>query len=135
MIDFAQVPKVAFAEMNRIHAEEVALLNRLDEVFAEGSEDEVLEGVIEELLEHTKHHFANEERLMREVGFPPLMMHKSEHDRFLNEVGFVVMDWRTTKDRKALREYFGYTVPEWLNRHIATMDTVTAQFICMRKGC
>ncbi|MDD2827996.1 MAG: hemerythrin family protein [Sulfuricurvum sp.] len=134
MIDFKLVPKVAFDEMNRVHAEEVELLNTLEK-YLDAKDREGIEKTLDEMLEHTRGHFANEERLMREVNFPPYMMHKSEHDRVLNEFQFVVMDWRNHKDDAMLRNYFLETIPEWLTQHIASMDTMTAQFICMHKGC
>lgn len=134
MIDFNLVPKVAFDEMNRVHAEEVELLNTLEK-YLDAKDSEGIEKTLDEMLEHTREHFANEERLMREVNFPPYTIHKSEHDRALNEFQFVVMDWRNRKDNVILRNYFLETIPAWLTQHIASMDMMTAQFICMHKGC
>jgi hemerythrin len=134
MIDFELVPKVAVDEMNRVHSEEVELLNTL-EVHLDAGEISAIEETLDTLFKHTKEHFANEERLMREVKFPPYTMHKSEHDRVLNEFQFVMMDWRNRKEDTILRNYFLETIPSWLTQHIASMDTMTAQFICMHKGC
>lgn len=134
MIDFELVPKVAVDEMNRVHREEVELLNSL-EIELDTGEISAIEKTLDTLFKHTKEHFANEEILMREVNFPPYMIHKNEHDRALNEFQFVMMDWRNRKDNTILRNYFLETIPAWLTQHIASMDTMTAQFICMHKGC
>lgn len=134
MIEFANVPKVAFEEMNTVHAEEVERLNRIEALLDTDASEAELSEALEALFEHTREHFANEERLMREVGFPPYEMHRSEHGRALNEFQFVMMDWRTKKDNSILREYICSTVPQWLNQHIASMDTATANFIAMVKG-
>ena len=134
MIDFDLVPKVAVDEMNCVHGEEVALLNTL-ELQLDAQDTEAIEKTLDSMLEHTRGHFANEERLMQEVRFPPYMIHKSEHTRALNEMDNVIMDWRTRKDDQLLRSYFLETIPQWLTQHIASMDTMTAQFICMHKGC
>lgn len=136
MIDFSQVPKVDFEEMNNVHAEEVELLNAIEEVLNTIFVDtNRLQELVDELFIHTKNHFSNEERLMREVAFPAYMMHKSEHDRALNEFQLVVMDWRNKKDNDILKDYFLETIPQWLYQHIASMDTMTARFICMQKRC
>lgn len=136
MIDFTKIPKVEWEEMNRVHAEEVELLNLIESVLMGVSMDEtVLETLIDDLFIHMKNHFANEERLMREVNFPPYMIHKSEHDRVLNEFQFVMMDWRSKKDLQILKNYFFETIPQWLDQHIASMDTMTARYICLSKGC
>lgn len=134
MIDIAALPKVAFGEMNEVHAEEIELINALESLL---SDNDVagIETQLDRIFQHTVDHFQNEQRLMQEVGFPAYMMHKAEHDRVLNEMQLTVMDWRTRKDNTILQTYFLQTVPAWLAQHIASMDTVTAQFICMRKGC
>jgi hemerythrin len=134
MIDIATLPSVAYDEMNRIHAEEVALLNRIETLLDADAAEEELSEAAEALFEHTMAHFANEERLMREVQFPPYNMHKAEHDRALNEFQLVMMEWRNRRERPLLREYFCETVPQWLHQHVSSMDTVTAQFIASVKG-
>lgn len=134
MIDFNMVPKVAYDEMNQVHEEEVHMLNRLEELLNNGS-DETIDELCIHLLDHTVDHFNNEQRLMLEVGFPAYMMHKGEHDRVLDEMQTVQAHWRSKRDREALREYYFQVIPQWLMQHISTMDTMTAQFICMRKGC
>jgi hemerythrin len=134
MIEFANVPKVAFEEMNTVHAEEVERLNRIEALLDADASETELSDALEALFEHTREHFANEERLMREVGFPAYEMHRSEHGRALNEFQFVMMNWRTKKDNSILREYICSTTPQWLHQHIASMDTATANFIAMVKG-
>lgn len=134
MIDFATIPKVAFDEMNGVHAEEVEQLNRIEAMLDAGAGEAELADVLEALFDHTRAHFANEERLMKEVNFPAYQMHKSEHDRALNAFQLVMMEWRNRKDNDVLRDYICSEVPQWLHQHIASMDTATANFIAMVKG-
>jgi len=134
MIDFAAMPKVAFDAMNQVHSEEVELLNSLEKCL-EANDSANIEILLETLLEHTIEHFANEERLMQEVSFPAYVMHKSEHTRVLNETQMAILDWRTKRDNGIIKNYFLGTLIDWLPQHIASMDTITAQFICMHKGC
>ncbi len=134
MIDITTLPKVAFDEMNNVHAEEVALINELESLLRH-NDIAGIEKQLDHIFQHTIDHFQNEQQLMQKVGFPAYMMHKTEHDRVLNEMQLVVMDWRTRKDNEILQTYFFKTIPIWLALHIASMDTITAQFICMHKGC
>jgi len=134
MIEFANVPKVAYEEMNIVHAEEVEQLNRIETLLDTEASEAELSDALEALFEHTRTHFTNEERLMREVGFPPYEIHKAEHDRVLNEFQLVMLDWRTKKENNILRDYICSETPQWLHQHIATMDTMTANFIAMVKG-
>lgn len=134
MIDFATMPKVAFDAMNQVHSEEVELLNSLEKCL-EFNDTVNIEILLETLLEHTIEHFDNEERLMQEVSFPAYVMHKDEHTRVLNETQMAILDWRTKRDNNIIKNYFFGTLIDWLPQHIASMDTITAQFICMHKGC
>ncbi len=134
MIDSTKLPKVAFGEMNDVHNEEVVLINGLESLLHD-NDITGIENQLDRIFQHTIEHFQNEQRHMQEVGFPAYIMHKTEHDRVLNEMQLTVMDWRTRKDNEILNTYFFSTIPAWLAQHIASMDTITAQFICMHKGC
>lgn len=136
MIDKHTLPRVAYEMMNEVHYEEVDLLNRIETALDEAKVDhEKIDALLNEMLEHTHTHFANEETLMKETGFPAFMMHQGEHIRVLNEMKRIVIQWEVQRDTDIIRNYFLGTLQEWLIQHINTMDTVTAQFICMHKGC
>lgn len=131
MIDLRVIPKVAYEDMNTVHVEEVELLNKIEKLLEDNASFEQISTSVEELLNHTKEHFANEERLMQEINFPAFRMHKSEHDRVLSEFQYVILDWRNKKDNSILQEYLTLDIPAWLHQHISSMDTVTAEFIVM----
>ncbi|MHC3994371.1 hemerythrin family protein [Thiomicrolovo sp. ZZH C-3] len=134
MITIAELPKVAFDEMNSVHAEEVEQLNHIETLLDTAALETTLAVALEALFLHTREHFANEEQLMREVGFPAYDMHKAEHDRALNTFQLVMMEWRNRHDNRIIRDYICVDTPLWLQQHIATMDTVTANFIAMVKS-
>ncbi|QOP41480.1 bacteriohemerythrin [Sulfurimonas marina] len=133
MIDLTLIPKVAYDEMNAVHAEEVELLNNIENLLENSAPPEQINVAVDLLLDHTREHFANEERLMQEINFPAFRMHKHEHDRVLTEFQYVILDWRNKKDNSILEEYLTSDIPAWLHQHISSMDTVTAQFIAMSK--
>lgn len=135
MIEKEKLPRVAYEVMNEVHEEEIELLQKLESALNENPLNDIqVDEVLSELLAHTQEHFANEQRLMKEVNFPAMMMHEGEHVRALNEMKRVVNRWEQTRDPDLLKEYFLGTLIEWLMLHINTMDTITAQFIVMHKG-
>lgn len=135
MIDKESLPRVAYEVMNEVHEEEIELLQKIESALNEYPLNVIqVDEVLSELLVHTQEHFANEQRLMKEVNFPAMMMHESEHVRVLNEMKSVVNRWEQTRDPDLIKEYFLGTLIEWLMQHINTMDTITAQFIVMHKG-
>lgn len=131
MLDY---PQVALDFMNRDHAEFLALRAQLLELLATTPPDARVDKLLAELLEHTRHHFAEEERLMQEVRFPPYAMHKGEHDSVLADMAAKVERWEQGHDAAALREWLERDVGDWFVNHVSTMDFVTAGFIKAQGG-
>ena len=123
------IPAVALTEMNDVHYEEIEIINQLHELVLSGQNEDFISDKLLELKEHTIAHFANEERLMQEHGFPPYPIHKYNHDQFLNEFAVLVQNWELSKDVEPLKMFLETTSPEWLHNHISTLDTVTAMFL------
>ena len=133
MINIDKIPLVNFDEINKVHLEEVELLNSLYELLHVETPDfkKVLLS-LNELLLHVREHFANEERLMKESYYPTLQMHKAEHGKIINEINMQIMEFRNRKDYELLREYFEEEIPTWLNNHINSMDIILADFLVER---
>jgi hemerythrin len=104
------------------------IVNRLD-MAARNNDIEAVPEILNELLEHTGIHFCSEEKMMQEAQFPAFEMHKSEHDRHLNELKSIMKYFKEHKDPKAILAYIEGGLTPWLIHHIQTMDTATAQFL------
>ena len=136
LLDEATFPRVDLEFMNQVHLEEIDMLNELAELFAArraGKQvEQLLDGRLRALLEHTRQHFAQEENLMRQAGFPPYPVHKQEHDRILGELEALFAGWETSGDSRELERYLLTTLPDWMVRHVASMDKVTAHYLAQR---
>ncbi len=130
MLDY---PQVALDFMNRDHAEFVALRGQLLGLLSAKAPGAKVDTLLDELLEHTRHHFAEEERLMQETQFPPYRMHKGEHDNVLTDMSAQIERWKQGRDAAALRDWLDRTVGDWFVNHVRTMDFVTAGFIAMKQ--
>jgi hemerythrin len=126
MLDY---PQVALDFMNRDHAEFVAMRGQLlDRIAAQTPQNDV-DTLLDELLAHTRDHFAEEERLMQENRFPPYPMHKNEHEHVLADMAAHIGRWKQGRDVTALRDWMDKDVGDWFATHVATMDFVTAAFV------
>jgi len=130
MLDY---PQVAMDFMNRDHAEFIALRARLLGLLSIPAAENDLDSLFRELFEHTKHHFAEEERLMQETHFPPYRMHKMEHDRVLADMELHFNGWLEGRDKTALQNWIQNDVDSWFVNHVSTMDFVTAGFIATKQ--
>ena len=129
MIELNNLPLVSLDTMNKVHFEEVEIINTLIEQLDNKVGFEVFSETFEKLLEHMKEHFSSEELLMKETQYPSLQMHKADHDKVLNQTRYAEMQWRNKKDVDAIREYLEEEIVPWLDQHIKAMDTPMAEFI------
>lgn len=65
------------------HREIVRLINRLIGKATNGTPGEEVKELLNELILYVGEHFAHEERLMLEHGYPELQSHADEHQRLL----------------------------------------------------
>jgi hemerythrin len=126
MLDY---PQVSLDFMNRDHAEFVAMRSRLLGMISTQAPENDVDTLLDELLAHTRHHFADEERLMQETRFPPYRMHKGEHDNVLADMSTHIEDWKQGRDATLLRDWLDKAVGDWFVTHVGTMDLVTAGYI------
>lgn len=108
--------------MDDTHKAFVDLLNRL----GEAPDDRVL-GVIDEFIEHTVEHFAQEERWMTDLTFPPLHCHTNEHQGVL-EIAREVRT-RVANGEARFGKVLAQAVAEWFENHAASMDTVLSMYM------
>jgi hemerythrin len=125
-------PRVAIDFMNNDHAEFVALRKHLLDLLHSGADHAQVDAMLDGLLEHTRLHFAEEEKLMLSVKFPPYPMHKAEHDKVLEDMSARIENWKTSRHNKDLGSWLEHAVRDWFVNHVSSMDFVTAAYIQAR---
>ena len=126
-------PEVAVDFMNHDHHEFAALREKLLAVIAAGSAASGIEPLLDELHSHTVRHFADEEKLMQDTGFPVYPVHKGEHDSVLADLAARIAHWRQGGDVEALRNWLDMAVGDRLVAHVNSMDMVTAGYAAARQ--
>ncbi|MDD4911196.1 MAG: hemerythrin family protein [Sideroxydans sp.] len=126
-------PQVTLDFMNHDHAEFVALRDQLLSKLSSQTPAQTINDLLTTLLQHTRQHFAEEERLMCETNFPPFPVHKGAHDAVLADMTDRAMRWKRDGDQNALREWLDGDVGDWFVNHVSTMDFVTARFIAAQQ--
>jgi hemerythrin len=138
LIDKQDIPQVALESMNKTHFDEIEIINELHALLTRALAGEPLEAeikaAIENFADHVEKHFASEEALMTEYGFPAIVIHKGEHDRVRAELFGIINKWRNDGDIAPLADYLVNVHGEWARNHIGTMDTMTAYFLVENMG-
>jgi len=64
------------------HQKLIKMINSLEQAMKEGTNKEILSGLLTDVLNYTLRHFAHEEKLMIQYNFPFYAEHKAVHDHF-----------------------------------------------------
>lgn len=80
---------------------------------------------LERLLNYTENHFALEERLFEELGYPESQAHKAEHDKFSGQVRGLLERYQTGEQ---VSEQTLSLLKHWLSHHILKVDKAYVHF-------
>ena len=107
-------------DMDDTHREMVDLINRV----AEAGKETFAER-FGELVAHTHQHFAHELELMQTSGDPAQKEHEHQHAKLLGELA--AMQARVNRGQFTMaRAFVAERLPEWLQLHAASMDSMLA---------
>ena len=73
------------AEIDRQHRELVNMLNRLNDAVKNHESRNDIYRLIDEVISYTRLHFATEEQLMVQSGFPEIESHKRMHEELIKD--------------------------------------------------
>lgn len=111
------------------HKELIGRVNRLTEECVPGAEKRAAVATLDFLLDYTEFHFSAEEELQREIEYPELAAHHSEHVKFKAAVDDLrVMLEEEEGPSEAFVEAVKKNVEEWLQNHIRTWDKAVAEY-------
>jgi hemerythrin-like metal-binding protein len=88
-----------------------------------------LEELFSALAERALDHFADEERIMREVGYPLLPRHLQEHAFFKRQLARLVSQWNTEGASQAVLVALRGFLALWLAEHVASSDQGIRAFL------
>ncbi len=113
-----------YEKMDKLHMEFLEIYNSVDL-----SSRDSISSKATELLEHTKIHFAEEEKLMDRYDYPRIREHKDEHNKVLSELRFFIDKSHSIFGMNILKSYYIEKLPHWFDYHLASMDSDLAAHI------
>jgi hemerythrin len=111
------------------HRELIKRFNDLGEAVWDGKGKEEIVRIIDFVSEYTVFHFAAEETLMRNHGFPEYQGHKKAHDNLVEEVVRFRSGLEKTDAKSELVIAVVGRLGEWTREHIRKMDKELAKFL------
>jgi len=109
------------------HKKLIGLLNQLDEAMRQGKGRQALDKILKELIQYTRTHFADEERLMKTHGYPEYEWHKAKHDRMTQKVLDIQREYQEGKITITL-DVMKF-LENWIDKHILGTDKQYSPFL------
>jgi hemerythrin len=119
--------KVNLVEIDRQHQNLIRIVRDLDTAVSARRGDQIIGAILAELVTYTLYHFAAEEDLMQQNGFPGFSAHRIEHHALTLKIcGFQeAHEGGKTWVAEELLKY----MHEWLEEHMLKRDKEYVQFL------
>ncbi|MEM5787849.1 MAG: bacteriohemerythrin [Syntrophobacteraceae bacterium] len=107
-------------EMDEQHKKLIGMVNQLHDAMRKGKGKEALDRILYDLIQYTRSHFADEERLLRTEGYPQIEEHQKRHYNMTQKVAAIYRDYQDGKANITI-EVMTF-LENWVDRHIMGTD-------------
>lgn len=111
------------------HKQLIGAINQLLDACSQGQGRAQITSTSRFLLDYTKKHFGDEERLQRQSSYPDAINHKRYHDEFVRVVGQICQELDAQGPTVAMVAKINTALAGWLLNHIKREDVKVAQHI------
>ena len=132
-IEWGDALSVTVDAMDSEHKELVRLINELHDAITVNKDKEVLGKVFDGLVQYTVFHFASEEQLMEDVGYPDLPKHRELHQDLVSQVGKLKEKYDSGEGDSVSVDVMEF-LRDWLVNHIQGTDKKYGEFIKQKEA-
>ena len=118
---------IGVPQIDEHHQHLVNLLNKTHRDFIRQAPADILAELFEELIDYATYHFAAEEQVMLESGYPEIETHKGQHAQFAKEINEMHENY-LVKQSPFFLEILTF-LQDWLESHILQSDSELGRFL------
>ncbi len=119
-VEWSDALSVGIEEIDEQHKVLVELVNRMHQAIHARRGSDVVKGILAELVDYTRIHFAVEESLMRILDYPGYEAHKIAHEALYRHV--IQLQEKVETGRTAIGFELMHFLKNWLTKHIMEQD-------------
>ena len=103
------------------------MINNLHEAMGQGKGKEALGKILDGLMDYTRVHFSDEEKMLEKVNYPDLPIQRAQHAAFVQKISELQKDYKSGKITMTLptMEF----LKDWLLNHILKVDKKYQSYI------
>lgn len=118
---------VGIESIDNQHKKLLLLINHLQTAVTHSTGEQFEREALDELVDYTRTHFAYEESLMEENGYPDFETHKAQHEDMVNKVEKVLAEYQRDQET-AMTNAIDY-LKNWLINHINGTDKQYSEYL------
>lgn len=118
---------VHIAELDHQHQRLFRTVAKLNHAVRTGSADSIINEVLEKVVQHTISHFAAEELLLQQHGYPDLEAHRDEHRKLAQQL--TKFNLSNIAGEPGIPSSFLVFLQTWLRDHILKTDKDYSAFL------
>ncbi|TQV85357.1 bacteriohemerythrin [Aliikangiella coralliicola] len=128
LIQWSHQYSIGIPSIDAQHKNLVEMINRLNIAMAQGETASVVANILAGLTEYTRVHFAFEESLFEQYGYPETKEHIQKHSRLIARVEQFKIDFEQDASGAISLEIMQF-LTHWLTGHIQKSDRAYANFL------
>ena len=119
-LEWKQEYSTGIASVDNEHKKLIEQINRLYEQLDHTFDILSIEAMLDEIQVDISAHFALEELLMHEAGYPEYRDHKEDHEKLLDQINDIIFCFAANSD--ACRELLRKNLSDWFSHHFVNFD-------------
>ncbi len=127
LIEWKDHYALGIAEVDFEHREMISLINTLYSSLREGADVEEIHTFLAEVHARIAAHFALEERLMQQTRYRDYAVHKTDHERLLDDILDIMDTAVRSEDFDA--DTLATRLDRWFTEHFKTFDSQLHEFM------
>ncbi len=127
LLNWSDQFSVGIQELDNQHKKLIGFINSLHSEKMDKGNGEAIGSLLDELLEYTRTHFKEEEKLMKEYEYPEYTTHKAQHSSLLLKVE--IMQKKFFSGDKDIFTDIAILLNDWLAEHILVEDKNYGPFL------
>jgi len=127
LITWTDALSVNIKEIDTQHQRLFELMNKLHEAMKIGKGNDVLGGILGDLVKYTVVHFSNEESYLKRYDYPEYVQHKKIHDDLTQKAKALKASFDQGKQTISI-DVLTF-LKDWLNNHILKTDKRYSTFL------
>lgn len=118
---------IGFAKVDIQHRELCHMVDQLEQAFSGTDSSKGLSDALKFIVEYTRHHFNEEEALMREIGYPEIDNHRKLHKDLIDQVTAILLQLKSGPPLQ-MADLLTFLI-SWVKNHIMDEDKKIGIFI------